>query len=72
MRSNIRHMRNTFRNQRNSARNNAISDGCSTVSYKWDWMGLGWISLGGVRYRAPYGANKVVGMDGRGGPGSIN
>ena len=24
--------------------------------YKWDWMD--WISPGGVRYRAPYGANK--------------
>ena len=28
--------------------------------YKWrDWIGIGWESLGDVRYRAPYSANQV-------------
>ena len=29
--------------------------------YKWDWIGMGWvwISLGGMRYRAAYGAKNV-------------
>ena len=39
---------------------NVILDGCSTVSYKWDGMDwVGW-SPGGVRYRAPYGANNYA------------
>ena len=25
--------------------------------YKWIELGMGWKSLGGVRYRAPYGSN---------------
>ena len=32
---------------------NAILDGFSTEGYKWDGMGLDWISPGGVRYRVP-------------------
>ena len=23
-----------------------VKDGCNTVSYKWDWMGLGWMVSG--------------------------
>ena len=39
-------------------RKNAILDGYSTEGYKWDgWVGLDWISPGGVKYRAAYAAN---------------
>ena len=32
---------------------------CGLRCFKWmDWIGIGWVSLGGMRYRAPYDANK--------------
>ena len=30
-----------------------VTEGGSTVSYKWDWTGLGLDGWGGVSYRAP-------------------
>ena len=28
---------------------------CGLRCFKWmDWIGIGWVSLGGMRYRAPY------------------
>ena len=46
---------------KNLKKKNDTLDACSTISYTWeDWCGVGWLSLGGMRYRAPYGAIKLV------------
>ena len=37
---------------------NAVWDGCRSISYKW--IGLGWKSPGGVKYRAAYAANNII------------
>ena len=55
---------NTFSN--GSQNKNAVSDGCRSVSYKWDWVGIGYLRVGwgidvwGLAYKLQQVKNIVV------------